>query len=154
MMNDLINAAQSQSHADDLKALRAVAQVFDLLSDQAATAARVKSLLDAVAEHRATLDAVQTESVALDKKRQAHLEKMAEERAEHDAKLKSERMAFDSECAAMRNKLTEAQNAAAAAQAEAKAAHDRSVVLNNDLETRLSVIHGAATAPLPARHTQ
>ena len=37
--------------------------------------------------------------------------------------------------AAMRNKLTEAQNAANAAQAQAKAARERSVVLNNDLET-------------------
>ena len=128
--------------------------MFDLLSDQAATAARVKSLLDAVAEHRTTLDAVKTQGDALDKKRQPHLEKMAEERAEHEAKLKSERIAFENEAAAMRNKLTEAQNAATAAQAEAKAARERSVVLNNDLEIRLSVIHGAATAPLPARHTQ
>jgi chromosome segregation ATPase len=151
MFNDTVSATP-QSPAHELQALHAVAQVLDLLSDPAATAARVKSLLDAVAEHRTTLDAAQTASADLDKKRQAHLELMTAERAEHDAKLKNDRLAFDSECAAMRNKLTEAQNAAAAAQAEATAARERSVVLNDNLSARLAILHDAATSPLPARH--
>lgn len=151
MFNDTASATP-QAPAAELQALHAIAQVLDLLSDPAATAARVKSLLDAVTEHRTTLDAVKTERADLDTTRQAHLDLMNEERNAHDAKLKGDRIAFDSECAAMRSKLTEAQNAAVAAKAEAVAARDRSIVLNNDLETRLSVIHGAATAPLPARH--
>jgi hypothetical protein len=151
MLNNL-NPTPPQSPASELQALQTIGKVLDLLSDPAATAARVKSLLDGVAEHQTTLGAVQVASAELDQKRQAHLDLMNDERAAHDDKLKSDRAAFDGECAALRSKLTEALNAANAAKAEADTARDRSVVLNNDLETRLSVIHGAATAPLPARH--
>ena len=147
MTTDTLSPTPPQSYADET-ALQTIAKLVDLLCDPVAAAARVQQLLNAIAEQRTTLDAVATQTADLDTKRQA----MNDERAAHDAKLTSERRAFDNECAAMRNKLTEAQNAAAAAKAEATAARERSVVLNNDLETRLSVIHGAATAPLPARH--
>lgn len=147
-------SAPPQSPAHELQALHAVAQVLDLLSDPAATAARVKSLLDAVAEHQTTLDAVQTESAELDKKRQAHLDLMNDERTAHDEKLKTERQAFDSECGATRDKLATERQAAKEAQTAAETERSRALTLSNDLESRLAMIHGAASAPLPAQHRQ
>lgn len=148
MTNDPLSPTPPQSHADELTALQTIARLVDLLSDPATAAARVKELLDAIAEHRSVLAAVETQTADLDIKRQA----MNDERHAHDAKLTSERTAFESECAALRTKLTEALNAAAAAQAEATAARERSVVINNDLQSRLEILHTAAAAPLPARH--
>ena len=150
MMND--NASLTAPEKAELRALDAIAALVTLLSDPVAAGARVKALQDALAEHRTVVEAAQNETAALAVARQRHLDVMADERTAHDAKLKSDRVAYDNECAAMRSQLTAAQEAAKVAKAEADAARDRSTVLNNDLETRLSVIHGAATAPLPARH--
>lgn len=153
MLNDSLKSAPPQ-HADELKALQAFGRILDLLSDPQETKQRVAALTAAATQSSALLEKIKADSDALDKKRAEHLDLMTQERAEHDALLKSSRLAFENEAAAMRNKLTEAQNAATAAQAEAKAARERSVVLNADLESRLSMIHGAATAPLPAQQRQ
>ena len=153
MLNDKVSAPPP-SPASELQALRAVAQVLDLLSDPVALAARVKELRDAATEHRTSLDAAQAESAALDKKRQAHLGLMTAERTEHDAKLKSERQAFDSECGATRDKLATERQAAKDAQTAAETERNRALTLSNDLESRLAMIQGAASAPLPAQHRQ
>lgn len=77
---------------------------------------------------------------------------MKDERAALDAELRTKRASFDGECATRERALTDAQNAAKTAQAAAEAERERSLTLNADLEGRLTIIHGAATAPLPARN--
>jgi hypothetical protein len=135
----------------DILSLDAIAKVLDLLSDPKATAVAVKALQDAAAEHRTALEAVRAESVALDQKRLAHLDLMKDERAAHDASLKTERAAWDTERDEGRRTLATAQEAAKTAKEAAEAERTRALTLSNDLESRLSMIHGAANAPLPAR---
>jgi hypothetical protein len=147
----MLNPLNQPPPAIDLRPLDTIAKMLDLLSDPKATAAHVKALQDAAAEQRTALAAVQTESAALDKKRQAHLALMKDERAAHDAKLKAERAAFETERDDGRRALAVAQEAAKTAQAAAEAERSRSLTLSNDLESRLAMIQGAASAPLPAQ---
>jgi hypothetical protein len=154
MLNDSLKSGPTESPDHDLQALHAVAQVLDLLSDPAALAIRVKELRDAATEYRTTLDAVQAESAALDKKRQAHLDLMNDERTAHEDKLRIDRAAFDNECATTRAKLATEREAAKTAQTAAETERTRALTLSNDLESRLAMIQGAASAPLPAQHRQ
>ena len=62
------------------------------------------------------------------------------------------RMEFADECDRRQTALHDAEQKAQAAQAAADSARHHAVALSNDLEARLSMIHGAASAPLPARH--
>jgi hypothetical protein len=151
MMNDQLSSPP-QSRTDELKALQVFARVLDLLSDSAATAARVKELTDAAAQHSTLLESIKTESAELDRRRQAHLDAMVDEREAHESKLRQDRMAFAAECDRRQTALREAEAKAAAAQAAADSAKQHAVTVSNDLEARLSMIHGAASAPLPARH--
>ena len=152
MMNDPVSSVPPQTHADELKALRALGKVLDLLSDPAATTARVKELTDAAAQHSTLLETIKTESAALDQKRQDHLDAMRAEREAHETKLRQDRAAFDAEYNRRNTALREAEQKAQAAQSAADSARQHAVTLSNDLESRLAAIQGAATAPLPARH--
>lgn len=154
MLNDSLKSAPPQSLDHELQALHAIARVLDLLSDPAATAARVKELRDAATGHRTTLDAVQTESVELDKKRQAHIELMTAERAEHGDKLRTARMAWETERDNATRALAQEREAAKNAQTAAETERNRALTLSADLESRLAMIQGAASASLPAQHRQ
>jgi hypothetical protein len=149
MLNSL--ATPTPPAAIDLGSLDAIGKLLDLLSDPKATAANVKALQDAATEHRATLDAVRSESAALDQKRQAHLDLMHDEREAHDLKLKTERAAWETERDEGRRVIAAEREAAKNAQAAAEAERTRALTLSNDLEGRLAMIQGAANAPLPAQ---
>jgi hypothetical protein len=137
--------------AADLASLDAIGKVLDLLADPKATKDRVTALQTANAEHSALLAAIKSESAALDQKRQANLDQMDDERDAHDTKLKSERAAFETERDEGRRVIAAEREAAKTAQAAAEAERIRALTLSNDLESRLSMIQGAASAPLPAQ---
>jgi hypothetical protein len=149
-MND--NASLASPEKAELRTLDAIAALVTLLADPVAAGARVKALQDALAEHRTVVEAIQKESAALDNKRQAHLDLMTDERTAHDAKLKADRSSFETEADQARRTLATAQEAAKATREAAEAAHLRSKTLNDDLDSRLSMIAAASSAPLPARH--
>jgi hypothetical protein len=146
------HSAPPQAVADELRALHAVAQVLNLLSDPQATKERVAALTEVAADHQKKLDTVAAENAALDAKRRAHLEQLAEERAAHEEKIRTERIAFDNECTRRATALHDAEEKAAAAQAAADTARLHAVAISTDLENRLALIASASTAPLPARH--
>ncbi len=150
MLNDLLKNAPLPPA--DPKSLEFFGRALDLLADPSTTKAVIKNLLDAAEQHRAAVETMRAELAALDAKRQSHLGLMTDERAAHETKIREDRAAFDAECRARTTALTEAEQKAAAAQAAADTARLHAVTLSNDLESRLQILHSAATAPLPARH--
>jgi hypothetical protein len=133
--------------AVDLGALDAFARLLGLLADPTASAARVKALQDAAAEHRTAQAAAQAESAALDDRSY----QMDNQRKVHESALRDERAAFDNECAERARVLSAAEEKVKTAQAAADAARERAMILSSDLESRLAMIHGAASAPLPVQ---
>jgi hypothetical protein len=150
-MNHPLNSVPKQQHAE-LQALQVIGKFLDLLADPQASRERLKELRDAATENQTLLATIHSESKALDDKRIEHTAALATEREVHDAKLREQRAAFDAECTRRSTALHDAEQRAEAAHVAANTARQHAVTLSNDLESRLAAIHGAATAPLPARH--
>jgi hypothetical protein len=150
MLNDTLkNASLPPAEPTSLELF---GKALDLLADPATTKAVIKDLLEAAEKARAATETMRAESAAMDTKRQSHLALFTDERAAHETKLREDRAAFDAECTRRTTALNEAEQKAAAAQASADNARQHAVTLSNDLESRLQILHSAATAPLPARH--
>ena len=149
-MND--TAAPSLPTPAELSGLQAIADMLTLLADAKASEARIKTILDASAEAQAHIDTHRAESAALDQKRTDHIETLAAERAAHDEKLKTERAAHETECRNRSAAIADAETKVKIALADAEAARARGLAMNEDLESRLSMIAAASTLPLAAKH--
>jgi hypothetical protein len=150
MMNDTLSSATLATA--DTQSLQAIGRVLDLLADANRVKQTIQALQDASTEAAAQIEKARTESAALDEMRKDHAASMAADRLAFDAELKNRQATFENECGQRRQKLSEAEAAARVAHAAAEEERKRSLTLNTDLESRLSMIQGAATAPLPARN--
>lgn len=149
-MNNMTFAPTAAPKPADVhvQSLQAIGKMLDLLTDPVATKAAVKSLSDSAVQSNALLETVRAESAAV-AKRKDHVAAVTEERAALDVELKTKRAAFETECAERSKKRTGAETAARSAQAAAQAERERNSALNTDLQRRLGLIYGAATAPSP-----
>ena len=135
----------------ELAALDLIGKALDLIGDAKAVSARIKELQTATARNSAILESCREESRALDDKLAAHTQRVADERTAHEKRMATERSEFEAECRTARAQLADAEAKAKAAQDAGDAERARCLALASELERRIAVIHGAATAPLPAR---
>jgi hypothetical protein len=147
MMNDTLGSPP----ANDLAPLDLIGKALDLIADPKAVSDRVKELQTTIARNSAILASCREESLALDDKLAAHTQQISEERAAHEQAMAADRSAFDIECRTTRAALSDAEARAKAAQEAGDAERARCSALASNLENRIAVIHGAATAPLPAQ---